>query len=223
MMPPQRVIWGGQSLLRVQLDAIRLALHMNASWQQFINLSGQCYPLMSQAAIGRALDRNGPDRNYLEVLDYANCSPKIRPRTRHFHVEWGNRLIRLPFLHRRPSDLRLFWGSNFVTLSRDFCRFLLTDPLAGNCRKYLKYVKLPEEFFFQTVLMNSSFAATVVRDPRRKITWDGGSHPRVLTLMELPVLLASGAFFARKFDDAIDTAVLDAIDRERLAPRAAAG
>jgi hypothetical protein len=82
---------------------------------------------------------------------------------------------------------------------------------------------MPEEFFFQTALMDSRFESTLVADNKRKIIWDGGPHPRTLTTADLPALLTSGAWFARKFDDAVDPDLLDAIDRHRLAAHAVAG
>lgn len=223
-MPSRKIIWGGESLLRVQLAAIDVALSADATWQQFVILSGQCYPLLPQAAISRALDAGGVGRNYVEVQDYAKSSPAIRPRTRYWHVEFNGSLLRVPFFRRPAPSHQLHWGSNFVMLSRGFCDYIFHDPLSARCQDYFTYIKIPDEFFFQTVLMNSPFQSTLVRDHKRLIIWDGGSpHPRTLTRADLPALLSSGAFFARKFDDAADAAVLDAIDRQRLAPRAAAG
>lgn len=42
------------------------------------------------------------------------------------------------------------------------------------------------------------------------------SHPEVLTLKDIDVILASDAFFARKFDMHLDAGVLDCIDNECL-------
>ena len=225
-MPGRKVVWAGKSLHRMQLAGIETALRVDDGWQQFINLSGQCYPLLSQDRISGALAAGGMGRNYVEVLDYAKCSPPIRPRTRHWHLELGSRVVRVPWLRRkRPTDLRLFWGSNFVMLSRAFCSYLLHDDTAARCERYLRFVRMPDEFFFQTALMNSPFRDTLVPDHKRTIIWDGGPHPRTLTMSDLPVLLAGNrpSFFARKFDDAVDADVLDAIDRQRLTSRAAAG
>jgi hypothetical protein len=224
VMPGRKIIWAGESLLRIQLAAIDVALRIDDGWHQFVNLSGQCYPLLSQDAISRTLDAGGAGRNYVEVLDYAACSPAIRPRTRYWYLELGDGVVRVPWLRRRPpTDLRVFWGSNFVMLSRAFCAYLFRERLPARCHDYLRFVRMPEEFFFQTALMNSPFRNTHVQDHRRTIIWDGGPHPRTFTLADLPTLLTSQAFFARKFDDTLDAAVLDAIDRERLIPRAAAG
>jgi len=225
VLPSRKIIWAGPSLLEVQLAGIEAALRSSADWQYLINLSGQCYPLLSQEALGDALDANGSERNYMEMLDYANCSPPIRPRTQRWHVELGESVVRVPLLRRKPvTAFRVFWGSNFMTLSRAFCEHLFSgDPSVARCRRYFQFVRMPEEFFFQTALMNSRFEDTLVPDNQRKIIWNGGPHPRTLTTADLPALLTSGAWFARKFDDAVDPDVLDAIDHHRLAAHAVAG
>lgn len=225
VLPSRKVIWAGPSLLDAQLAGIEAALRADADWDYLINLSGQCYPLVSHEALMRGLDAGGPGRNYMEMLDYARCSPPIRPRTQRWHMEIGDSVVRVPLLRRRSATgFRVFWGSNFMTLSRAYCEHLFSDDASvERCRRYFRFVRMPEEFFFQTSLANSRFSATLVNDNKRKIIWDGGPHPRTLTLSDLPVLLTSGAWFARKFDDAVDPDVLDAIDRHRLAAHAAAG
>ena len=226
VMPGRKVIWAGESMLRMQLAGIDSALRADDGWQQFVNLSGQCYPLLPQESIARQLDAAGAGRNYAEVLDYAQCSPPIRPRTRYWYLELGSGVVRVPWLRRGPAeDFKVYWGSNFFMLSRAFCAYLFREPFCSRCHDYFRFVRMPEEFFVQTVLMNSPFRDTHVADHKRTIIWDGGPHPRTLTMADLPVLLAPdrGSFFARKFDDAVDTAVLDAIDRQRLTPRAATG
>jgi len=47
-----------------------------------------------------------------------------------------------------------------------------------------------------------------VADNRRYYRFGGRSHPAVLRLEDLPAVDASGAFFARKFDPAVDASVI---------------
>jgi hypothetical protein len=65
----------------------------------------------------------------------------------------------------------------------------------------------------QTVLANEP-AMRLWGDYRRFTKWHVGSpRPLVLGLADLEEMLASGADFARKFDETVDAAVLDEIDR----------
>jgi hypothetical protein len=219
LLPSRRIIWGGWSLAQAQLSAMRSALREAQPWDYLINLSGQDYPLRSQAFIRKQLAQAPPGANFMEVLDFERARPAIAPRVRYCHIEVGSRLIRLRLPRRPLRGIKLYWGSNFGVFSRAFCRHLLDSPLAARCRRYLRLAKLPEEFLFQTVLMNSpEFAGTLVPRHQRMINWHekGNPHPRIFAMDDLDALLRADAWFARKFDREIDAQVLDEIDRRLL-------
>jgi hypothetical protein len=70
---------------------------------------------------------------------------------------------------------------------------------------------LPDELFFQSILLGTGFADRheVVNDSLRFMRWpDGESHPRILTMDDLPAMVTSRDLFARKFDAAVDRNVL---------------
>jgi hypothetical protein len=72
---------------------------------------------------------------------------------------------------------------------------------------------VPDESFFQTILINSRLADRIVNDDLRYIDWsEGRASPRILTSDDLDSLLASGDLFARKFDARVDERVLDMLD-----------
>jgi hypothetical protein len=80
-------------------------------------------------------------------------------------------------------------------------------------------VDVPDEIFFQTIILNSSFARRAVNDNLRYIEWkdpDAGS-PAILRKSDFQKLASSSKLFARKFDMTVDTEVLDFIDREIIA------
>lgn len=223
----RRVIWGGWSQTRVQLAMMERALSYdnhpsNGShrrWDYLINLSGQDYPLRTPEQIRRWLADQGPDRNFFEVLDFDQATAEIRPRMDFFHFELGNKLRRIRLRRPTPKGLHVFWGSSWFIASRSLCELATSSPLAAQCRKAIRLARSSDEIFFQTLLMNSPLREMLVRDPRRKIVWDGGSHPRTFTLEDAPELLSADAFFARKFDETVDAAILDVIDRELLGIR----
>jgi len=72
---------------------------------------------------------------------------------------------------------------------------------------------VPEESYLQTVLANAS-DLKLSQNYLRYVDWTGRkSNPKVLTMDDLPKLRSSGAHFARKFDEGIDTAILDELDK----------
>jgi hypothetical protein len=77
-------------------------------------------------------------------------------------------------------------------------------------------VLIPEEIFFQTVLVNSPLRETLVNRALHYTAWPGGPHPKTLGVEDFPTLAASDVLYARKFDVERDSLVLDAIDRELL-------
>jgi hypothetical protein len=83
--------------------------------------------------------------------------------------------------------------------------------------RFFKYVDVPDEIFFQTVLLNSPYRDIIVNDNLRHIDWKDptAGSPAVLTRSDFPALAESPKLFARKFDVRVDAGILDMID-ERL-------
>lgn len=48
ILESQNVVWGGYSMVDVEIKAIKQLLKMSPSWTSFINLSGQDFPLKSK-------------------------------------------------------------------------------------------------------------------------------------------------------------------------------
>jgi hypothetical protein len=113
--------------------------------------------------------------------------------------------------------LKAFGGSPYWALARPVVDWLhsyverRTDVV-----RFFEQVYIPDELFFQSVLLSSEHAGSIVNQNLRYIDWQATPAPKVLTAADLPALLSSDALFARKFDTEVDTAVLDALDR-RLA------
>jgi hypothetical protein len=134
---------------------------------------------------------------------------RVQPFVR-VHVSYG---LTVGVRRRSPfgPGLELYGGSAYSSLSwrcvaylREFC------AARPDVVRYYERVLSPEESMFQTILVNSG-RFRLVDDCRRYFDFRGSTlnHPRVLGLDDVPRALASGADFARKFDD---PAVLDALD-----------
>ena len=71
-----------------------------------------------------------------------------------------------------------------------------------------------DELVFQTVLLNSHLRDSIVNDHLRYIKFfRGGSSPKILTMEDADILVKSNKFYARKFNPAIDSEILDYLDR----------
>lgn len=109
-----------------------------------------------------------------------------------------------------PFDL--YGGSAWWSLTADCVKYLV-----GHEREITEHfvdTMFPDESFAQTIIMNSPFADTVVKDNRRYIYWPRkhGSSPAILDMEDLVPIIKGNDFFIRKVDPIISGKLLDALD-----------
>jgi hypothetical protein len=93
-------------------------------------------------------------------------------------------------------------------LTRAFCEWRRSAPVAPVIRRYLKAGMLSDELIFQALVENGPFADQRAAHYGRYIVWPG---PKVLTAADLPAMSESSGLFGRKFDAAVDDEVLQAL------------
>jgi hypothetical protein len=140
-----------------------------------------------------------------------------------FNVPVSHREPPLPTLvHYRQYD-QLWWGARtggpgvplytgrvWMGLSSDALKAVCSAP--RRLVSYFHHVPCAAEAFFHTVLGNTKGLRVAPRDPWFVRHPHEASHPDVLTSSDLSILMASGAIFARKFDESVDSSVLDRLD-----------
>jgi Core-2/I-Branching enzyme len=228
--PAWTVEWGHGSQLAAVLRCLRWAL-ARSDFDWLVLLSGQDYPVRPLPAIEADLARTELDA-FVETLPVGPLRlrrGRVDEFARRYHYRWGRvpgRLARTvaradPLVQVRtlpsgahagvPAPLRVpaHHGSDWFTLSRRAVEAVVSAPPALE-RRFLRTI-VPTEAFAQTVLANRP-DLRLAGDNRRHAVFErpGSPSPRVLGLTDVDRALASGADFARKFDD---VAVLDAIDR----------
>jgi hypothetical protein len=223
---PHRCYWGGFGMARAALKCIRRLVVDDVEFDYAVLVSGQDYPLRTApelaqfyaAAEGRSFmhylplpapDRWGPRGGLERVQDWHF----IRRRALH---------LRLPRPRRIPGGLAPYAGESWWSFPREVVeyvdRYVLERP---ELPRFFEHVLHATEVFFQTIVMNSPHAGSVVNDDLRYIRWEHGlPNPATLTTADVDELFASGNLFARKFDVAVDARVLDLIDA-RLEPSVA--
>lgn len=208
MMQRHSVAWGGWSQVATELHAIKTALQADPDWQYLVNLSGQDYPIKPHAYIQRELERAWP-RSFIRVWSFDKVRAVDGDRDPHLRrpavIELFGRAKRLPFnLPRTRLDI-YYKGSQWHILSRPFCEWLTTSPVAARLGRYFRFSWIPDETFFQAAIMNSPFRDERMEDAGRYFEFPG---PKTLAADSLPAIRASHDLFARKFDAAVDTTVL---------------
>ena len=140
----------------------------------------------------------------------------------HFYLVYGPwvglRRLRTPF----KDGFRCYGGWAWFSLRREAARYLPeTLRRRPDVEAHYRGTVTSEESLVQTLLANAG-RFRLVNDDLRFIDYsnaDRGS-PRVLTSADFAMLATGPWHLARKFDPAIDTALLDRIDRDLLTVRA---
>lgn len=233
LLRSRTILWGGAEMAVVQMAAMAAALRASDRWHHFINLTGQDFPIKPIADL-EALLAAQPNASYVSWFD-----PILRPlwsnareRLARYYLEWPwlerllhvpgvgrrvrkwlgwqNKLPHLPGYSRTWPDFRYYGGANHVILSRAGCTHLTSDPEAQRIIRWLRHSAHANEIVFQTVLLNSPLASTIVNAHLREIDFPEHSpHPRTLRAKDFDWLVQSPGYFARKFDEGVDAQILD--------------
>ncbi len=211
--------WGGFGHVRATLKGIEDLRRREAAYDYVILLTGQDYPIKSNDYIRAFFEANrGTSFMAHSALPTRWWSPRGGlDRIEYRHVRLHGRHIRLPRKRAFPPGLRPFGGGAYWCLSRESIEVVsdFVDARA-DVVDFFKRVDIPDEIFFQTVIMNSELGPTVVNDNLRYIDWTRGVRPAILGVGDFERLKESPKLFARKFDVTQDAEVLDLIDDHLL-------
>ncbi len=215
----QPITWMGISLVEAELRAIRAALGVEPRFDYLISLSMQDYPLKSRAEIVRELEA-APGLDYLTFERLAEQPFHMRRRPWLWSFERKGRLVRTVLPRPVPRDLELAWkGPWWRILSHETCAWIADAPLTRRYLAFLKNVQTPDEFFFQNLVRQGLGTARLADGYRHFIDWPGGSpSPATLTMAHAEALRASPMWYARKFDERVDAAILHWLARRIDAP-----
>jgi hypothetical protein len=194
LLPRHRVEWATFSQVEAALEGVRALLRWPERLDYGVLLTGQDYPLRPPASIESTLEQ-ADGRSFLSYRPSTGRFLK-RVTRRHWHREVLGRKLRLPnrfmpITVRRspPAGLRPYHGSGHWCLSRRCLEYVVgRDP---ETIEFFRWSSSPDEAIFQTILINSPLAATIVNDDLRYVDWsEGGASPRVLTSYDLDRMLA---------------------------------
>jgi hypothetical protein len=209
--------WGGFGLVEATLAGIRAVLAEEGITYAML-LSGQDYPIKPAAAFERLLaEHNGKslmeyyrfplphwkDRGGCDRIERWYFSFPVRENWLSRKVRRGmNRLMNtLRPARRFPAGFVPFGGSQWWCLHRDSLLYIV-DFVASrpDFVRFFRMVRIPDEIFFHTILLNSPLADMVLNRALMYVDWDGPPYPRILKETDLAPLRISPHYFARKFD-----------------------
>lgn len=216
----RRVAWGHYSIVEAIFDTARELLRQYPALSHVKHLSGQDYPLQPLAQF-EVLVAAHAGQSLMDSHDVTG--PGRESQAEHVRYRYFTRLrrnwLRWP-LPRRLPPMRFHGGSAFWCLARAHLAYVLALP--SQDLHFFRGTLAADELVFQTLLANSPHRAAIVPMDVTWTSWPAGAaSPATLDQRHFSVMIASGAFFARKFDPDHDAAVLDRIDH-RLAQRTTA-
>ncbi len=221
LLKSESTLWGGYSLVDAELRGIKKLLKMGLKWEFFINLSAQDFPLKSQTYIQDFLIRN-IGKDFIKVANQSKFRPDTLSRIENYVTESGDSILSTPIL-KRPylRGVTPYIGNQWMILSRKFCEFVSYSPEVERFKRFYRHTFISDEGFFQTVIMNTNYKATIVNDDKRTIVWvPVGTiklRPRDFTSKDAEFLLASQGLFARKFDETVDAGIFSILESNLFA------
>lgn len=223
MLVPRKALWGGYSLVDAELRGMARLLEMDARWSHYINLSGQDFPLKSQAYIRDVLAAN-PGRQFIRFADQEQVRPATMERVGHYAIEAAGRMFRTSIRRQYLAGAKPYIGTQWKVVTRAFCDFVCHDAQANRFKVFYKKSFIPDEGFFQSVMLNTRGHGEVVNDDLRTVDWvpDGKGElcPHIFTAADALRLKFSPDLFARKFDATKDADILDILEAQLATPQA---
>lgn len=224
-LPRHRCHWGGFGHVRATLKGIDELLRNDVPFDYLVLLTGQDYPLQPVDEIAHFFEA-AQGRSFMSSWPLPRDSWSGRGglnRVERWHLVGPARLhVGVPSRRRTPSGFTVFGGSPYWCLARPLVEHVQhVVESRPDVVRFFEHTYIPDEMFFQTVLMSSDHAASVVDENLRYIDWSVHPGPKILTIDDAPRLIASDKLFARKFDSSVDADILDRLDEHVDARRQA--
>ena len=209
----------------------------NSKWRYMLILCGRELPFSSNQEIVNVLkNKNGasligphdpPRKEMLRRMTYKNIvDPK--GRLRRIRVKVG----------KPPHNIKIYKSSNYIVLTREFMNFLFTNKKAKDFRRYIKDVRIPEEYFFGSLYKlpeapkGRGGANGKVIVAKQYWTWSNNlrscpgkvvHYMCILTTPDLPRIFDAATkhsttyFFFNKYFMEDDPVIMDCLERRILA------
>jgi hypothetical protein len=227
LLERHRCRWGDFGHVLASLKGIRAMMAGETKPDYAILLTGQDYPIKSNALISRQLQA-AAGRSFMQasawpVPQWENGRGIRRIQNYHLHFgmpRWARSLgwqpgwqhLTIPMRRKVPGGLHPYFGSGYWYLHRDCVEYIqnYVDEHPDFVR-FFRGVLIPDECFFHILLMNSPLAKSFEQRTLTYMDWRP-PWPGILKMQDLPKLQQSDCLFARKFDPAVDGEVLNKLD-----------
>lgn len=221
--------WGDIGIVEATLSSLKEVLASHNQYTHVSLLSGQDYPIKSSKFIHTFFNENlNIDFIEFEPFPVPHIEGGGLERINSYSYNlFGKRYTYIPFKNTRklnwkgylvntlllldqlvrkkrktPNNFKNYYGSQWWSLSiqtlEEVMNYVELNP------EYLRFHSsslLPDEMFFQILLLNLKLEDLIINDNKRFILWnDQSSHPVLLTSDYFEEISTSKKLFARKFE-----------------------
>lgn len=227
-----KVNWGGVSIMRAELALLKSATSKE-KYDYYHLLSGMDLPIKSQEEIHSFFDRHkGKEfinlwkfkKSNLSRFRYFTIFPEGESKFRTRIINHIFKGLQMAVGFRINKNVDFYFGSQWFSITDDLARYVVSKE--EWLERVFRHTSTCDEIFLPTLVCNSEFKERLfVTDPvesnrgstlgnMRFIDWTRGEsvrHPWTFRADDEQQLLASEYLWARKFDETVDSKIIDKI------------
>ncbi|MGI4021850.1 MAG: beta-1,6-N-acetylglucosaminyltransferase [Janthinobacterium lividum] len=231
--------WGGYGLIKPYLSAMQTVKESPKKFDRILLLSGQDYPIKSNADINLFFE-NSPHSNFINYFPIPNYQKwpggdrggLYRVDKYYFGTKWYEFFLSkslnllstyIPFLRRKmPNGMRPYTGQTWWNLDMYALNYILNyHAKHPEYIAFHKHTFVADELFVQMIIGNSKdekLLQSIENSEKRFTIWPkaNSAHPKIMGKTDIEAIKASEDLFARKFDENVDTEIMDLIDQQIL-------
>ena len=215
-----KVYHGGVSQVITTLFLLKEAAKNN--YDRYIFISAQDVPLKTNKEIVDFFDTN-KNKEYISYESINNSEAMYKEMSFRLNSYNFGKLYRLIFhrnirellsnfpLIKRTTPENIYYGSQWWNLTNNAIKYILDYTKQNpNFLKRFNYTWGSDEFYFQSILLNSEFKDNCINDCLRYLIWGVGT-PINFTIKDYDDIKnnINNNIFARKFDEDIDNTIID--------------
>jgi hypothetical protein len=233
--------WAGFGIVQATFQGIKEAVEKKIDFDYLALLSGQDYPIKTNHYINQFLeDHEGKSFIHHNALPYHQWNNQnggwdriqrwhFIKQNQHRIFPLRNRFRSIPvirslwnkaddiglFKRKFPSGMKPYGGAQFWCLHKTHAKYMYDFVQANpSYFRFFRYVFVPDEILFQTIMANSGYKDQIVSDTLTFLEWHRPGA--VLVTADMQNIKSTYYLFARKFDDTIDPEICNLIDQEIL-------
>lgn len=231
--PRIRVTWGGVSIIRAEMALLEAAIRTQHSYYHL--LSGLDLPIKPQDCIHDFFNAN-PEKEFLDLWEMAEHTKNrvkyytLFPEGNHFFLtNWLNhagKFILKALGVEMNKEIEFRQGSQWFSITHGFAKYIVNS--ADWIDKVFSHSCICDEIFIPTILWRSPYKDNLYKCETsvghentganmRHIDWTRGPsirHPWIYTIQDFDQLKSSHGLWARKFDESVDSAIIDKVATE---------